>query len=167
MGRPGWPGNGSFNNNLVINRNWNRQVNINNVNLRPGWARVGWGAARPWGWGWYGGWSQPPWGWWGASAALWGITSLTTAALINSAVNDAVSNDVTYIVVPNTDYQLQFGTVQPIGNGSVSFVVSANGSSYQLTADCNTGLINGNPPGSAAEAELLNSACQVAFGNAT
>jgi len=44
--------------------------------------------------------------------------------------------------------------------------VSANGSTYQLTADCNAGLLNGVDPTSAAEAQLLNAACQVAFGNA-
>jgi hypothetical protein len=123
--------------------------------------------ARPWNWGWYGGWSNPPWGWWGASAAAWGIGTLATAAIINDAVNTAVSNDVTYIVVPNTGYQLQYGTVQPYGKASVSFVVTANGTSYQLTADCNAGAINGRQPNSAQEAEVLNAACQVAYGNAT
>jgi len=46
--------------------------NINNLGQRvdraydrydnywPGWARPGWNAARPWNWGWYGGWSTPP-----------------------------------------------------------------------------------------------------------
>jgi hypothetical protein len=123
--------------------------------------------ARPWNWGWYGGWNTPTWGWWGASAAAWGIGTLATAAIINDAVNDAVSNDVTYIVVPNTGYELQYGTIQPYGNYSVSFVVTANGSSYQINADCNAGAINGRQPSSAQEAELLNAACQVAYGNAS
>jgi hypothetical protein len=155
------------NRSINVDRDWNRQVNINDINLHPGWARPGWGVARPWNWGWYGGWSNPPWGWWGASAAAWGVGTLATAAIINDAVNNAVTNDVTYIVVPNTSYQLEYGTIQPYGNYSVSFVVTANGTSYQLTADCNAGAINGRQPTSSQEAELLNAACQVAYGNAT
>jgi hypothetical protein len=152
---------------ININRDWTREVNIDSINLRPGWARPGWGVARPWNWGWYGGWSRPPWGWWAANAAVWGISSLATAAIINDAVNDAVNQNVTSIVVPNTSYQLQIGTVQPYGNASVSFVVTANGTSYQVTADCNAGAINGRLPSSAEEAELLNAACQVAYGTAS
>ncbi|MFN9645661.1 MAG: hypothetical protein ACK6BG_11220 [Cyanobacteriota bacterium] len=154
------------NRSVTINRDWNREVNIGDINLHPGWARPGWGVARPWNWGWYGGWSNPPWGWWGARAAAWGIGTLATATILNNAVNDAVANDVTYIMVPNSGYQLQFGTVQPYGNGSVSFVVSADGTSWQLTADCNAGTLNGSEPASAQEAELLNAACQVAYGEA-
>jgi len=160
--------NGQVNRNFngQVNRNWNRTVNINNVNLNPGWARPGWGYARPWNFGWYGGWTTPSWGWWGASAAVWGVSTLATAAIINAAVDNAVANSTTYIVVPNTGYQLQFGTVQPYGTTGVSFVVTANNISYQMTADCTNGLLNGAQPASAQEAELLNSACQIAFGTA-
>ncbi len=154
------------NRSIQVDRDWNRQVNIGDINLHPGWARPGWGVARPWNWGWYGGWSNPPWGWWGARAAAWGIGTLATAAMVNAAVNDAVANDVTTIVVPNSSYQLQFGTVQPYGNGSVSFVVTADDTSWQLTADCNAGTLNGREPNSSQEAELLNAACQVAYGQA-
>ncbi|MFM7235546.1 MAG: hypothetical protein ACKOYK_02055 [Cyanobium sp.] len=160
--------NGNLGNRSVnIDRDWNREVNIGDINLNPGWARPGWGVARPWNWGWYGGWNTPTWGWWGASAAAWGIGTLATAAIINDAVNNAVSQNVTYITVPNTGYELQYGTIQPYGNYSVSFVVTANGTSYQITADCNAGAINGRQPSSAQEAELLNAACQVAYGNAS
>ncbi|MEB3318813.1 MAG: hypothetical protein VKO39_11835 [Cyanobacteriota bacterium] len=152
---------------INVERDWNRQVTIGDINVHPGWARPGWGVARPWNWGWYGGWSNPPWGWWGARAAAWGIGTLATAAIINNAVNDAVSNDVSTIVVPNTDYQLLFGTVQPVGEASVSFVVTVNGTNYQLTADCKAGTINARLPNTAQEAELLNAACQVAFGDAS
>ena len=151
--------------NRDINRNWNRSVNINNVNVRPGWARPGWGVARPWNYGWYGGWSTPTWGWWGARAAVWGVATLATAAIINDSVNDAVSSNATYIVVPNTNYQLLYGTVQPSGSNSVSFVMQANGNNYQLTANCNQGTINSQEPSNAEEAELLNAACQVAYGS--
>jgi hypothetical protein len=155
----------NINRSATVNRNWNRNVNINNVNVRPGWARPGWGVARPWNTGWYGGWATPTWGWWGARAAAWGIGTLATAAVINSAVNSAINSNQTTIVVPNTDYQLLFGSVQPSGTSAVSFAVSADGSTYQLSADCNAGLIDGQEPQNAAQAELLNAACQVAFGS--
>jgi hypothetical protein len=152
--------------NRNIARNWGRDVNLNNVNLYPGWARPGWGAARPWNYGWYGGWATPAWGWWGARAAVWGITSLATASVINSAVNSAVQNQVSYITVPDSDVQLLYGTVQPNGSNGVSFLVTVNGNSYRLTADCQSGSLNGNVPASAAEAQLVNAACQVAYGAA-
>lgn len=167
--RPGTgPGNLNGNRyaNRTVNRNWTNTVNINNVNVRPGWARPGWGVARPWTTGWYGGWGSPPWGWWGARAAVWGIGSLATAAAINNAVNASIAAQTTYIVVPESDFQLLYGSVQPSGSSTINFAVSANGSTYQLTADCNAGLLNGADPASAAEAQLLNAACQVAFGNA-
>ena len=151
--------------NRNVERNWNRTVNINNVNLRPGWARPGWGYARPWNYGWYGGWASPSWGWWGARAAVWGIGALASAAIINEAVDNAINSQQTMFVVPNSNYQLLYGTVQPLGSTGVQFAVNANGNTYQLSADCQSGLLNGVQPASAAEAELLNAACQVAFGN--
>ena len=151
--------------NRDINRNWSR--NVNRVNTYPGWARPGWGVARPWNHGWYGGWSTPPsWGWWGARAATWGIASLATAAIINDAVSNAIDDHNDYIVVANTNYELLYGTVQPTSSDSVSFVIKVDGSEYQLNANCNRGTINGQDPSSAAEAELLNAACQVAYGSA-
>ncbi|KEF41255.1 MAG: hypothetical protein ER33_12510 [Cyanobium sp. CACIAM 14] len=150
-----------------VNPNWNRNVNVNALVTRPGWARPGWGVARPWNHGWYGGWASPPWGWWGARAAAWGVGTLATAAIINSAVDAAVNSDQTTIVVPNTSYELLYGTVQPSGASAISFAVSADGSTYQLSADCGSGLLNGQEPQTAEEAELLNAACQVAFGTAT
>lgn len=151
--------------NRTVNRNWTRNVNIGNVDLHPGWARPGWGIARPWNYGWYGGWNNPPWGWWGARAALWGIGTLATASVINNAVDAAINDQVTSITVPNTSYQLLYGSVAPSGSSAVSFAVTADGSTYQLTADCQAGTINGQDPASAAEAELLNAACQVAYGS--
>ena len=152
--------------NREINRNWNRRVDINRVNLYPGWARPGWAVARPWNYGWYGGWRNPPWGWWAARAAVWGVASLATAAVINDAVDDAVDDHLSYIVVPNSNYQLLYGTVSPSGSSGVSFDVTAGGTTYQLSADCNSGTLNGQDPSNAAEAELLNAACQVAYGSA-
>jgi hypothetical protein len=41
----------------------------------------------------------------------------------------------------------------------------ANGNyTYEMEADCEDGLLNGDVPTSLAEAELVNTACQVAFG---
>jgi hypothetical protein len=157
--------NGTINVNRDVNRNWTRQVNINTVAIHPGWARPGWGVARPWTYGWYGGWSTPAWGWWGARAALWGVGTLATAAIINNAVNDAIADNDTTIIVPNSNYSLYYGSIQPIGQSSVSFVVQADGNDYQLSADCNAGTINGEEPKTAGQAELLNAACQVAFGS--
>ena len=159
--------NRNLNRSVNVNRNWNRAVNINAIGVRPGWARPGWGVARPWNHGWYGGWPTPSWGWWGASAATWGVATLATASIINSAVDAAVASHQTVIVVPNTQYQLLFGTVQPTGTNTVAFDVSANGTVYQLSADCQSGLLNGQVPANAQEAELLNAACQVAFGTAS
>lgn len=70
-----------------------------------------------------------------------------------------------YIVVPNTDYQLYYGSVQPTNDDSVTFLVKAGDGDYQITADCKAGTLNGQQPGNASEAELLNAVCQVAFGS--
>jgi len=148
-----------------INASWNRTVDLNSLNLSPGWARPGWGYARPWTTGWYGGWATPSWGWWAGSAALWGVSSLASAAIINGAVNAAVNSGSTLILVPNSGYQLLFGTVQPSGSQGVTFVAEAGGVPYSLSADCVLGTLNGAYPANAAQAELLNAACQVAFGS--
>ncbi len=158
--------NRNVNRNANVNANWNRRVNINNVNVNAGWARAGWGVARPWNYGWYGGWNTPTWGWWGARAATWGIATLATASIINNAVNSAISANQTTILVPNSNYQLIFASVVPTSSSVVSFAVTTDGGTYQLNADCNAGLLDGRQPQSASEAELLNAACQVAFGNA-
>jgi hypothetical protein len=109
---------------------------------------------------------HPHLGWWGARAAAWGVSTLATAAIINDAANNAVDNNTTYIVVPNSNYQLVFGSVQPSGTSAISFAVTDSGDTYQLTADCQLVLLNGHEPQSATEAEWLNDASQVAFCNA-
>jgi len=163
------------------NDGWNNRRdrfndNINNLGQRvdraydrytnywPGWVRPGWNAARPWNWGWYGGWSTPPWGWWGLRSAAWGLRSLATAAVINNAVNDAIAASQTTIVVPDTSYQLFFNSVQPSGDQVVYFVVTDGVESRQISADCSAGTLGGQEPSDSSEAQLLNVACQVAFG---
>jgi hypothetical protein len=133
-------------------------------NYWSGWARPGWGYARPWNYGWYGGWSSPPWGWWGASAAAWGITSLTTAAIINAAVDDAIDDQVTLILVPNTSYELYYPSIEATGSRGVTFAVNSDAGTVEMTADCEQGTLNGRAPGSVQEAELLNAVCVVAYG---
>jgi len=140
-------------------KHWDRWDNY------PGWARPGWGYARPWNYGWYGGWATPGWGWWGASAAAWGVTSLATAAIINAAVDDAVESHTTTIVVPNTDYRLLYGSVEPVNDQTVSFSIESGDREVALNADCKRGTLDGRNPTTAQEAELLNAACQVAFGD--
>jgi hypothetical protein len=160
--------NRDFNRNVDINRNvdWNRQVNIGDVNLRPGWARPGWGYARPWNTGWYGLYA-PAWGWWDASASLWGVSTLATAAVINTSVTVAINDNDTTILVPNSGYQLLYGTVLPSGSQAITFVTVADGVPYSLNADCVLGTINGLNPSTLGQAELLNAACQVAYGAVT
>jgi len=134
------------------------------VNVRPGWARPGWGVVRLWNHGRYGGWSTPSWSWWGARAAAWGVGTLATAAIINNALNTTTTTSS--IVVPNSNDQLVFASIQPSGTSAISFAVTDSGNTFQLPADYQSGLLNGHEPQSGAEAELLNAACQVAFGNA-
>ncbi len=76
-----------------------------------------------------------------------------------------MSNETTYIVVPNSDYRLLYGTVEPVGDQSVSFEAISGDNSITMQADCNRGTLNGSTPNSASEAELLNAACQVAYGS--
>jgi hypothetical protein len=156
----------SWNNNRdTLNNRLNQAADRYN-NYWPGWARPGWNLARPWNWGWYGGWANPPWGWWTARSVAWGLTSLATAAVINDAVNNAIAANQTLIVVPQSSYQLYYNSVEPSADQTISFVAVPNGGeALTYTADCRSGSLNGYQPAGPAEAELLNAACQVAFGS--
>jgi hypothetical protein len=147
-----------------VDPRWKRITNVNRSSLFPAWARPGWGALRPWDNGWYGSRSFTPWTWWGARSRAWGVTSLASRASINKAIDNAINNYIPYIVVPKTKYKLLYGTESTSGNESVSFVVQANSLDYQLNANCKSGTINAQQPSNLEEAELLNAACQVAFG---
>jgi hypothetical protein len=131
----------------------------------PGWVRPGWGVARPWNAGWYGGWNNPPWGWWAARSVAWGLGSLATAAVINNAVNDSIAASRTTIVVPESDYTLYFNSVQPSDDQLVNFVASEGQNRLTMQADCRNGLLNGQTPSTAGQAQLLNATCQVTFGS--
>ncbi|MFM7311902.1 MAG: hypothetical protein ACKO0M_01835 [Cyanobium sp.] len=151
--RPGW------------NRpDWvfNRRVNINTtINVRPNWWGPTWYSSRPWRWGWFYG--PTTWGWWGGASLAWGISSLASAAIIASAINNAVSSNTATIDVNDSLYQLVFGTVTPVGDHGVTFSFLFQGEAFEATADCSKGLINDRPPSNPEEAQLVNAACQVAF----
>jgi hypothetical protein len=148
-----------------VNPSWNRTV-VNRANLFPAWARPGWGALRPWDAGWYGNRSYTAWTWWRGRSRAWGTTSLASRASINRAIDNAISNYIPYIVVPKTNYKLFYGTELPSGGESLSFMVQANSTDYQLNANCKEGTLNGQEPMKIEEAELINAACQVAYGPA-
>ncbi|PZV02813.1 hypothetical protein [Cyanobium sp. ULC084] len=135
-------------------------------NRWPGWVRPGWGVARPWRSGWYGGWRNPPWGWWGARSAAWGVRSLATAAVINNSVNEAIAASSTTILVPQSDYSLYYNSVQPSTDQQLTFVARNGETPLEMSADCKIGLLNDQEPSTESQAQLLNSACQVAFGEA-
>lgn len=129
-----------------------------------GWARPGWGTARPWGWGWYSGGSS--WGWWANRPVGWGLAALATGAVIGSLVDDAINAGVTYIEVPDSSYALYYSSLEPQGTDSVTFSVNTDSGMVQMTADCRAGTLNGVTPATAAEAQLLNAVCEVTFGAA-
>lgn len=145
---------------------WRRPVVVNNYYGSGGWARNrGWYNNRPWGGGWYGGWSSsPPWGWWFGQSLVWGFTTLATAAIINNAVDRAIERRQPTVLVPDSNWQLYYGSVQPVQDSGVTFAVYNGSGTYEMEADCNEGLLNGEVPTTPAEAQLINAACQVTFG---
>jgi hypothetical protein len=167
---------GTLNNNLDGNRNsfnndtFNRNVNVNNNfynrnynGWNNNWRNGGYWNNRPWNTGWYGGWGG--WGWWGGSAAAWGIAGLATGAAIASLVNSAADQQSTVIVVPQTSYELNYGSVEAVGNTGASFSYNVDGSTLMGAVNCQQGLLNGQVPGTADQAQLLNAVCQVAYGS--
>ena len=128
-------------------------------NYWSGWARPGWGYARPWNYGWYGGGNA--WPWWGAGAAF---GALATAAIIDDAVDDAISTQATTIVVPDTSYSLYYSSIEPVNDDAVTFAVDTGSGVVEMTADCRQGTLDSQVPLTQAEAQLLNAACEVAFG---
>ena len=131
----------------------------------PGWARPGWQLARPWRYGWYGNWTNPPWGWWTARSVGWGVGSLATAAMVTSAVDQAIAASQPTIVVQDAGYTLYYNSVEPMGEQAISFTAATGDTRFEATGDCQRGELNGREPASAAQAQLLNAACQVAFGS--
>ena len=152
-------------NDRVNNRSNTRRDAVNN------WDRYGngwysgssWSNNRPWNNGWYGGSYYNNWGWYPGQAAAWGLAGMATFGTINSLVNSAQSSQVSYIEVPNSDYSLYYPSVTATGD-VVSFEADNGYDTVRFNANCRDGTLNGGAPLNANEAQLLNAACQVAFG---
>ena len=136
---------------------WNR------YDRRGWWAGRNWARSRPWRAGWYGNRSWNRWNWWPGQSAAWGLAGLATFGTITSLINAAQSNQTRYIEVPDSDYSLYYPSVQSNGSG-VSFEADDGENTVSFNADCESGRINGMAPQSSEQAQLLNAACQVAFG---
>ena len=120
----------------------------------PGWAGGGYWAARPWTTGWYG----------AAPLAWWGTAAVVSTAAVTSAVNAAATQQTVWIVVPQTSLQLNYASVTAVGNGGVTFTYQSNGLTQSASGDCRAGLLNGMQAAGDG-AQLLNAACQVAYGS--
>jgi len=129
-----------------------------------GWySGSGWTNNRPWSYGWYGRSYWNNWGWYPGQAAAWGLAGLATFSVINSLVNSAQSQQVSYIVVPSSDYSLYYPSITATGD-VVTFEADDGYETVRYSANCRQGTLNGGTPRDANEAQLLNAACQVAFG---
>ena len=102
--------------------------------------------------------------------------SLATGAVITDLVNDAANEQSSVIDVPDSNYQLNYGSVDAVGDSGANFSYAvadpsggnggAGGGSAPIkgAANCQEGLLDGQIPSTAAQAQLLNAACQVAYG---
>ena len=163
--RLGW-GNRNWNDGDWRGNNWgyNNWGNRWNGGWNNNWANGGYWGDRSWSYGWYN-WSPNTWGWWGGNAAGWGLAGLATSAVITDLVDQAGDQQSSVIQVPDSNYQLNYGTVDAVGNSGANFSYSvANSPPLQGGVDCQDGLLDGQVPSTAAQAQLLNAACQVAYG---
>ena len=153
-----------------------RNKNVVNVNRRVGpvdirrgrWCRRGWVAARPWRYGWYGGWRPaavvyPGWGWWAATAPTWGALTLSPTIVIQQSVDSAVASNSRYIDVPNSEFRIYHASISPIGPEEIEFDFEIDGDTYRAKSDCKNGLLNDETPSALDEAELMHTACTIAF----
>ena len=162
----GWNPHGNFDNDR-----FNRQVNLeNNFYNRNGggwnnnWSNGGYWGSRPWGYGWYN-WSPNSWGWWGSGSLGWEVAALATGAVITNLVDQASQQQSQVIEVPDSPYQLNYGSVDAVGSSGADFSYGVSGSPpVKGAVNCQAGLLDGQVPATAAQAQLLNAACQVAYG---
>ena len=84
--------------------------------------------------------------------------------MINSLINSAQTSQVSYIVVPDSSYSLYYPSVTASGD-VITFEADDGYETVRYSANCKLGTLNGVAPLNADEAQLLNAACQVAFGN--
>ena len=121
--------------------------------------------SRPWVYGWYR--VHPEvWSWWSASSARWGLANLAPAATITGLVQAALSSGNTVIVVPGGTERLDIGSLQAVRPMGVRFQYAGEGLAWSPgSADCQAGLLAGLPPRTPLEAQRLNAACQLTYGN--
>ena len=74
-------------------------------------------------------------------------------------MSNAIQSNSNTIVVPNTNYRLDYDAVNADGNTAL-FTIDGT----SMRADCNNGYLNGHAPSNRTEGELVNAACSVAFG---
>lgn len=162
----GWNANGSFDNDR-FNRQVNLQNNFYNRDIggwNNNWSDGGYWGSRPWGYGWYI-WTPESWGWWGSNALGWDLAALATGAVITELVDQASDQQSPVINVPDSPYQLNYGSVDAVGTSGADFSYGVSGSPpVKGAVNCQAGLLDGQVPSTAAQAQLLNAACQVAYG---
>ena len=155
-----------YKNSKIINVN--KKVSKKAV-YRGGWGRrQAWVGARPWNYGWYGGWGPgvvvyPGWQWWGGLAPSWGVVSLSPTVVIQTSVDEAVSNDEEAMPVANTEFRVYHGSIKPISKNTIEFNFEFENEVFFAKADCKNGLLNDETPAAAEEAELMHNACTIAF----
>jgi hypothetical protein len=138
--------------------------NRNGDGWNANWANGGYWANRPWNAGWYA-WTPATWGWWGWNTVGWGLAGVATGVTITSLVNEAANRQQTVILVPSSTYLLNYASVEAVGFYGASFAYSLGQTdSLMGAANCQAGLLNGQVPATAAQAQLLNAVCQVAYG---
>jgi len=121
--------------------------------------------SRPWVYGWYR--VQPGvWSWWGARAPGWGLANLAPAASITELVEASLASGGSVIVVPGGADELDLASLAAVRPMGVRFAYSSAGQGFGPgTADCQAGLLAGQPPQTPLEAQRLNAVCQVTYGN--
>ena len=74
-------------------------------------------------------------------------------------VNSSQQSNSSTIVVPETDYQLNYGSV----GSEINFNYQIDGQTLTGTADCQRGLLNGTFPRDESQAHLLNAVCHIRY----
>jgi hypothetical protein len=140
---------------------WNRPCNGLGCDPRT-WAPSSYRNTRR---GWYNSSTYRGWGWWGSRSAAWDYGALAAGSIIAAAITSAQRTQAPTIVVPDSSYQLNYRSVQAETDNGIRFLVSRGGVTYQMDADCRDGELNGHAPNNLSEAQLLNAACEVAYGS--
>jgi hypothetical protein len=105
----------------------------------------------------------PGWDWWASYAPAWGAVTLSPTVVIQTSVNQAVSANRETVQVPDSDFQIFYASIQPLSEDVIEFSFEYDNEVYDAKADCKAGLLNDEPPSAIEEAELMHSACTIAF----